>query len=110
MTRPTQGTGGPDGRPRCWNAEPMTSYLSAEGQIPWFGAGSGCKSWAGTKGTKPVPMAERWKCAGCRHLPHADVAAALRGAMAQTLDPALMFEIVSHATEVPDVVTDWRAP
>lgn len=78
MTRATQGNGGPDGRPLCWNREPRREYLANVGYaedgrlqretIPWAFSG-GCKSWASDPSTDPVPMAEGWRCQGCRHLP-----------------------------------------
>lgn len=88
MTRPTQGSGGPDGRPRCYNGEPMLSYAanyrplytgmdSKNGLfesvqevrvIPWAFS-TECKSWASDPSTDPVPMAEGWRCDGCRRYP-----------------------------------------
>lgn len=93
MTRPTQGNGGPDGRPRCYNGEPMREYAANDGggyidqqagadnplewnpvfgqkvrRIPWAFSQK-CMSWASDPSTDPVPMAENWRCAGCRHLP-----------------------------------------
>jgi hypothetical protein len=93
MTRPTQGTGGPDGRPRCYNVEPMREYVANDGTepasldtvaqrvrvIPWAFS-TGCKSWAGHPGTDPVPLAEGWRCEGCRLLPRLDVSRALNAA------------------------------
>jgi hypothetical protein len=89
MTRPTQGTGGPDGRPLCWNGQPPVEYLANDGwaedgrlrkvAIPWAFS-TGCKSWAGHPGTDPVPLAEGWRCEGCRLLPRADVSRALNAA------------------------------
>jgi hypothetical protein len=77
MTRPTQGNAGPGGRPLCFNGEPRREYVAndgydAEGRlrtvtIPWAFS-TECKSWASDPGTDPVPMAEGWKCHGCRHL------------------------------------------
>lgn len=90
MTTRTQGTGGPDGRPLCWNAEPMPqSYLANDGHdkagqlrrvvIPWAFSRE-CKSWVADPSTDPVPLAEGWKCAGCCHLPREAVAAAISAA------------------------------
>lgn len=88
MTRPTQGTGGPDGRPRCYNGEPMRQYtantevrvivagdrrlelhaIQIADNIPWAFTQK-CMSWASDRSTDPVPLAEGWHCTGCRHLP-----------------------------------------
>lgn len=78
MTRPTQGTGGPDGRPRCYNGWPMREYVANDGltfdggqfrrTITWQFSQE-CKSWASDPSTDPVPMAEGWRCDGCKHLP-----------------------------------------
>jgi hypothetical protein len=85
-----QGTGGQGGRPLCWNAEPMPEFYMANdghdefGQlqrvaIPWAFSRE-CKSWAGHPGTDPVPLAEGWRCEGCRLLPRLDVSRALNAA------------------------------
>lgn len=79
MTRPTQGTGGPDGRPLCFNAEPVAPFVyvndgwTEDGRlkrklIP-YAFSRECKSWASHPGTDPVPLAEHWQCRGCRHEP-----------------------------------------
>lgn len=87
MTRARQGTGGPDGRPRCWNGEAPLVYVARDGltpdgrqatrTIPWAFSQS-CKSWVADPSTDPVPLAEGWRCDGCRHLPADAVAVALR--------------------------------
>ena len=94
MSRPTQGTGGPDGRPRCFNAESMREYRANAGYdlagslrtqtIPWAFSQE-CKSWASHPATPPVPLAEGWKCEGCIHFPHAAVQAAVYNCL--TRDP-----------------------
>jgi hypothetical protein len=86
MTRTTQGNGGPDGRPLCFNGEPPQGYLANDGWtedgrrrtvlIPWAFS-QACKSWASHPGTPPVPLVEGWKCNGCRHFPGQDVQAAV---------------------------------
>jgi hypothetical protein len=88
MTRPTQGTGGPAMRPLCYNREPMRMYaantqvrvivagdkrlelhaIQIAENIPWAFTQK-CMSWASDPSTDPVPMAENWRCAGCRHFP-----------------------------------------
>jgi hypothetical protein len=80
VTRPAWGTAGPEGRPGCWNGEPMREYPSAEGPIPWFGLDSRCKSWAGNPGSDPVPLMEGWRCHGCRFFPEELVGEALKAA------------------------------
>jgi hypothetical protein len=81
MTTPRQGFG-PDGRPLCFNREPMREYVANDGTerisddtiaqriyaIPWAFS-VGCKSWASDPSTDPVPLAEGWKCGGCIHYP-----------------------------------------
>ena len=81
MTRARQGFG-PDGRPLCFNREPMRDYLANDGRrlngvtstvqmvkpIPWAFS-TDCKSWVADPSTDPVPMAEGWKCGGCAHYP-----------------------------------------
>lgn len=86
MTRPTQGNGGPGGRPLCFNGEPVRRYLANNGydadgrlctvMIPWAFS-TECKSWAGHPGSDPVPLIENWACIGCRHYPATLVADAL---------------------------------
>ena len=85
--RLNQGNGGPDGRPRCFNAEPMREYRAHAGyddegrlrtvMIPWAFSRE-CKSWASHPGSDPVPLAE-----GCfaRHRNHSmvDLAQAAAG-------------------------------
>lgn len=75
----TQGNGGPDGRPRCFNGKPMREYRAHAGyddegrlrtvMIPWAFSRE-CKSWASHPGSDPVPLAEGWRCDGCAHFPH----------------------------------------
>jgi hypothetical protein len=82
MTRPTQGTGGPDGRPLCFNGTAPTHYVANDGYtedgrlrtvtIPWAFS-TECKSWAGHPGSDPVPLMEGWLCKGCRWEPLLDV-------------------------------------
>jgi hypothetical protein len=83
MTTPRQGFG-PDGRPLCFNREPMREYVANKCRInsvelpgaalqivvviPWAFS-VGCKSWASDPSTDPVPLAEGWKCGGCIHYP-----------------------------------------
>jgi hypothetical protein len=75
-------------RPLCYNGEAMASYPANEGRvpiatnietmtvdvtqrvtlIPWAFTQK-CMSWASDPSTDPVPMAENWRCAGCRHFP-----------------------------------------
>lgn len=94
MTFPRQGNGGPDGRPLCWNRQREETFLVQDG---WLGVrdesgvltripimvyipnrfSTECKSWAGHEGTPPVPLAEGWKCEGCKHYPAKLVAEAL---------------------------------
>lgn len=80
MTRPTQGNGGPDGRPRCFNGEAMPAEVyvndgyTDDGRlrrklIP-YAFSRECKSWAGHPASDPVPLAEGWRCDGCAHFPH----------------------------------------
>ena len=86
MTFTRQGNGGPDGRPLCFNGEQRTQYLANDGWthdgrlrrkvIPWAFS-TECKSWASHPGSDPVPLAEGWKCIGCRHYPATLVAEAL---------------------------------
>lgn len=86
MTSPRQGNGGPDGRPLCFNREPRIAYIANDGfdeegwlrtkSIPWRFS-TECKSWASHPGSDPVPLAEGWKCIGCRHYPATLVAEAL---------------------------------
>lgn len=78
MTGATQGNGGPDGRPLCFNGQPPQGYAANDGwtsdgrlkrrTIPWAFA-PGCKSWKADPSTDPVPMAEGWRCGGCAHFP-----------------------------------------
>ena len=112
MTRPTQGTGGPDGRPRCFNAEPMREYDANNGtkivvvnnravqavslkRSPWPFSQE-CKSWAGHKGTPPVPLIEGWKCEGCKHFPAKLFAEAM---LAHA--PLKVLDLVIENTELP---------
>ncbi len=85
MTTPTQGTGGPDGRPRCYNGAPMREYVANTGfvdgrlttaTIPWPFSRE-CKSWVADPSTDPVPLAEGWACKGCKHYPAPAVEVAL---------------------------------
>lgn len=86
MTFPRQGNGGPDGRPMCFNGEPMVRYRANNGYdadgklrtvvIPWAFSRE-CKSWASHPGSDPVPLAEGWRCIGCAHYPATLVADAL---------------------------------
>ena len=82
-----QGNGGPDGRPLCFNAEPMPEFVEVndgwteDGRlrrklIP-YAFSRECKSWAGHPGSDPVPLIEGWACAGCRHYPATLIAEAL---------------------------------
>ncbi|MGL6289345.1 MAG: hypothetical protein ACRC2H_01500 [Silanimonas sp.] len=77
--RVTQGNGGLDGRPRCYNGEAVREYVANTGfadgvmtttTIPWAFSRE-CKAWASDPSTDPVPMAEGWRCEGCRHYPEA---------------------------------------
>lgn len=78
MTRARQGFDGPNGRPLCFNREPMTTYRANMGldefgaqttmEIPWAFS-RGCKSWVADPSTDPVPLAEGWKCGGCTYFP-----------------------------------------
>ena len=81
----TQGTG-QDGRPLCWNREGAGNFLMQDGWLPGFTADGTptrypimvevpnrfsreCHSWTSDPSTDPVPLAEGWKCSGCRHFP-----------------------------------------
>lgn len=100
MTRPTQGTGGPDGRPRCYNGYGQpdhANFLVQDGWEPGITPqgtptqyprmvevpnhfSRECASWRSHPGTDPVPLAEAWRCEGCRLLPRAIVSEALNAA------------------------------
>ncbi len=78
MTTPRQGFG-PDGRPLCFNREPMPDYVfvndgyTESGRlrrklIPYTFSRE-CASWKSDPSTDPVPLAEGWKCGGCDHYP-----------------------------------------
>lgn len=85
MTHARQGFGH-DGRPRCFNREPMREYRANDGLnvdgdqartwIPWAFS-TDCKSWVADPSTDPVPLAEGWKCGGCVHYPSEAVDLAL---------------------------------
>lgn len=69
---------GPDGRPLCFNREPMRGYAANDGYdefgrlrrvvIPWAFS-EGCRSWVADPSTDPVPLAEGWRCGGCTYFP-----------------------------------------
>ena len=94
MTRPTQGNAGPDGRPLCFNGTTPENYLVQDGWEPGITPqgtptrfprmvevpnhfSRDCKSWVADPSTDPVPLAEGWKCEGCRHFPHEAVQTAV---------------------------------
>lgn len=88
MTHARQGNGRPDGRPLCWNAQPMPEgYVANDGyddegklrriEIPWAFSRD-CKSWVADPSTDPVPLAEGWRCDGCQHFPHQHHETAIR--------------------------------
>ena len=94
MTTPRQGTGGPEGRPLCWNGERHENYLVQDGWLPGYtddgtptqfpvmryvpnNFSRDCKSWVADPSTDPVPLAEGWACKGCKHYPEAAVEVAL---------------------------------
>ena len=78
VTHAAQGSGGPLGHPLCYNAEPVRDYLANDGytkdgrlrtvRIPWPFSRD-CASWRADPSTDPVPLAEGWLCAGCKHYP-----------------------------------------
>lgn len=90
MTKPTQGNGGPDDRPLCYNKDAPENFLVQDGWEPGI-TPSGiptryprmvtvpnhfskdCKSWVADPSTDPVPLLEGWKCEGCKHFPHQSV-------------------------------------
>lgn len=91
MTKPTQGNGGPDGRPRCFNGDRHENFLVQDGWepglTPWGARtryprmveipnnfSKDCKSWVADPSTDPVPLLEKWKCDGCKHFPGEAVA------------------------------------
>ena len=86
MTKPTQGTAGPDGRPRCYNRETWSNYLMQDGWEPGITPqgvptrhpvmvevphrmSPGCKAWESHPASPPVPQVEGWRCDGCRWFP-----------------------------------------
>ena len=94
MTRATQGTGGPGGRPLCWNGTAPENFLVQDGWEPGITPQGNptryprmvevpshfsrdCKSWVADPSTDPVPLAENWRCGGCQHFPEDHVQRAL---------------------------------
>jgi hypothetical protein len=92
VTAPRQGNGGPGGRPLCYDGTPFKQYRANAGigpdgrmrtvVIPWAFS-KVCQSWASHPGTDPVPLAEGWRCPGCRFYPKALVRAALKARKAR---------------------------
>lgn len=80
MTWPTQGNGRPDGRPLCWNREPVGNTVVVNDRMSEDGRqltveipnrfSRDCKSWVADPSTDPVPLAEGWRCDGCQRFPH----------------------------------------
>lgn len=101
MTRPTQGTGGADGRPLCFDGIAPENFLVQDGWEPGITPqgtptrfprmvevpnrfSRECKSWVADPSTDPVPLAEGWRCSGCRHYPEDLVTDAIIAALRRT--------------------------
>lgn len=79
--------------PSCHNREPLTDYIHPSGEVIPHRMSQPCKTWATGDRATPVPVLEKWNCAGCRWLPRADV---LRYAQI-TEDAAVMAKLVELA-------------
>ena len=59
--------------PPCFNRPEFGPYETASGEIAEHRMSQPCKSWSTGDRATPVPVLQKWDCAGCRWLPREDV-------------------------------------
>ena len=59
--------------PPCFNRPEFGPYETASGEIVEHRMSQPCKSWSTGDRATPVPVLQKWDCAGCRWLPREDV-------------------------------------